>query len=175
MRKKQYLAIAFLLLLIVVQFVYYAIVLPDRVPQHFDASGTPDSWTTKWESLAIVLIVYLITVVTLVPVVVLARCLEKHFWLDSLLNLPNKQYWLSPERRNETMRYMHEAILWIAIATLALLIGVMQFVLMGSRENVQHFSVTGFLIVMGVYLAYMAVWCVQFYRRFSLKAQKVNE
>jgi hypothetical protein len=38
-----------------------------------------------------------------------------------LINLPNKGYWLAPERRDETLAFMRDWSRWFAVLTLGLI------------------------------------------------------
>ena len=48
------------------------------------------------------------------------------------VNIPHRDYWLSPERRGETITFMSSQILWMEAATLAFLIAIAQLVF---KEN----------------------------------------
>ena len=74
--------------------------LPDRLASHFGASGMPNGWMIKTQ--------FFITYA-----LVLLPALFIEFWLhrkvsktpEAKFNLPNKEYWLAPERRTETFTY----------------------------------------------------------------------
>jgi len=81
--------------------------LPDRLASHFAASGIPNGWMTKTQFM----VMY---------GVVLLSALAIEFWVshrisnkpDAKLNLPNKEYWLAPERRAETFAYFDSFFAW---------------------------------------------------------------
>lgn len=67
---------------------------PDQVPSHFGASGQPDDWSSKTESLAI-----------LVPLGVGISVLFSIRWIweklpIGLVNIPHKEYWLHHGQRD---------------------------------------------------------------------------
>jgi uncharacterized membrane protein len=87
--------------------------LPDRLASHFGASGIPNGWMTKSQ--------FFITFA-----VVLLPALAVEFWVshriankpDARLKLPNKDYWLAPERRAETFAYFDSFFAWYGCAFL---------------------------------------------------------
>src|SRR6202034_2775097 len=89
--------------------------LPDRMASHFGASGIPNDWMTKSQFFAIY-------------AVVLIPALFVEFWVGrsvskqsgARINLPNKEYWLAPERRAATFAYFEVFFAWYGCAFLAL-------------------------------------------------------
>ena len=87
--------------------------LPDRLASHFGASGIPNGWMTKSQ--------FFITFA-----IVLLPALAVEFWVshriaknpDARLKLPNKEYWLAPERRAETFAYFDSFFAWYGCAFL---------------------------------------------------------
>ena len=87
--------------------------LPDRLASHFGASGIPNGWMTKSQ--------FFITFA-----IVLLPALAVEFWVshriaknpDDRLKLPNKEYWLAPERRAETFAYFDSFFAWYGCAFL---------------------------------------------------------
>jgi uncharacterized membrane protein len=89
--------------------------LPERMASHFGASGDPNGWMMKSQFLSVYAVV-------LIPAIIL------EFWMPrkiartsgNRLNLPNKDYWLAPERRAETLAYFETFFEWYGCAFLAL-------------------------------------------------------
>jgi len=75
--------------------------LPERVATHFDARGRPDGWMSRTEHLRF-MAWFGLAFPLFVPVIVYVI----RFLPDRLLNLPNRDYWLAPGRRTETMAYL---------------------------------------------------------------------
>lgn len=82
---------------------YYAGQLPDTVASHFGINGAADNWMSKQS-----FIIFYGTVLVSTAALFLFVGLFAHVVPDNLLNLPNKQYWLAPERRNETYAYIRK-------------------------------------------------------------------
>ena len=95
---------------------YYYPRLPDQVAHHFGASGRPDAFGSKMHFL----ILYIVTI-AITAAMFLGFGLALPKIPNSLINLPNKDYWLAPERRRQTLDYILPQMLWFGSLTLMLL------------------------------------------------------
>ncbi|MDR0634321.1 MAG: DUF1648 domain-containing protein [Azoarcus sp.] len=81
--------------------------LPPTVASHFDASGTADSFVSRGTYLAV-----MIVMVILVPLMV---AFASRVFPENVLNIPNKSYWLSPERRAGSLAFISLWSQWCSI------------------------------------------------------------
>ena len=89
--------------------------LPERMASHFGASGAANGWMTKPAFFA----VYAAMVVLAAVVGYFApRFIQKKS--PDKINLPNKEYWLAPERRAQTFAYFETFFAWFGCAFLLL-------------------------------------------------------
>lgn len=70
-------------------------VSPDMVAVHYGSSGKPDRWGPREEVLLVATCIISISTALFLALPALFRLAPA-----SMLNLPNKDYWLSPERRD---------------------------------------------------------------------------
>ena len=98
---------------------YYYLKLPAMIAAHFDARGNPDDWMPKESLFAVHAIIFIGLSLTLLAISLAIRVMPA--WM---ISLPNKDYWLAPERREETLAYSSRYLLWIGNATMLFLIGV---------------------------------------------------
>lgn len=154
----------FLIGIFVGQIVYYYPNLPEMTASHFNGFGEPDGFVSRQsfvllESLILTLIVFEFA---LLPVLI-----EK--MPDSLLNLPNKDFWLAPERRAETFLTIRRSFEWFSIMLLSLFIAVNQLVFRANinRENLPPVKMW---LIVGAFLFFVALWLINFMRRFRIKS-----
>lgn len=153
-------ALVVLLLVIAFQVAYYAPRLPDTVASHFGPSGEPDGWASKTE----LFVVYgVVLVVTVGPFLLLPQLLRRI--PEEFINLPRKEYWLAPERREETFRTIGVHLLWLGNGTLAFLSHVMGRAMAVNLEPEPRLG-GGFWWSLGLYVTFVTVWLVVFVRRF---------
>ena len=124
-------AVFFLLVAAGASFVWWSSgALPAVVASHFDSAGNANGFMPREPFTA-----FMLAIVVLVP-----TFLYSLGWLTAripvrFVNLPNKQYWLAPERSEATLRSIARFGVWTAYATLALLCAVHWLVV---RANTQH-------------------------------------
>jgi hypothetical protein len=93
--------------------------LPERVATHFDVSGEPNGWASRQAYAALILIGAGFTALVTAGGFAVARVLP-----DSMINLPNKDYWLGEGRRERTMDLLTSLGLAIGCLAVGLSIGV---------------------------------------------------
>jgi serine/threonine-protein kinase len=86
-----------LLLLAILQAAWYYPQLPETVASHFGVSGKPDGWMSRQSFL-------LVELITSFIVALLMLAMYAVFALGSMdiMNMPNKEYWTAPERKDAT-------------------------------------------------------------------------
>jgi hypothetical protein len=105
-------------------------VMPERVASHFDGAGRPNAWMSRDAFVRSYLgLVALLTVIFLITTLATARI------PDRFVNLPNKSYWLAPERRASTLA-------WISTWAGAMGTATLLFVMVVMRQ-VERFNVGG--------------------------------
>lgn len=145
---------------------YYHL-LPETVAHHFGASGQPDAWGSKTSFLAIYLFV-----VALMAAMFFAINLALPNIPYALINLPNKEFWLAPERRQQTMDSMIAAFFWFGSITLILLLDIFHQsfqVHLGKATGLEHAWLS-----LGLYLIVSLLWCVAAFAKFFTKDSAQN-
>jgi uncharacterized membrane protein len=122
------------------QFFYYAPRIPDVLGSHFGRSGLVNGWQTKaaffFTELAMIL---LATVISFgIPRIIAAMP-------ASLINLPHKDYWLSPERREEMLAYIRVWSAWFGCGLLVFLLFVMELAFRANLHTPPQFNNAAFV------------------------------
>jgi Predicted membrane protein len=149
----------------VAQVIYFYPLLPDRVATHFGPDGRPDSWMSKDACIAMNLIFVTVFAAFLSGTTTLIARLP-----NSAINLPNKEFWLAPERREQSLAWVRDQMQWMNAATLAFLVAVFQEV---YRVNLLPDPRLGssFFWTLLAFLAFTAVWSAGLVRRFRLPSE----
>jgi uncharacterized membrane protein len=162
MRNISLIVFILLLLLCIGHAMYYYPLLPDRVASHFGASGRPDAWSSKESFVKIYLIVVAVIALLFPGIGLILRKTP-----TSMMNLPNKDYWLSPERKDETIAILYRQFLWFGSATLLLLLDIFHQsfrVHLGKAQALDHPIAS---IV--VYVVFTTFWSIGLIMKFKLK------
>jgi len=146
----------------VVQCVHDFPLLPDRVASHFGPSGMPNGWMTKSQFLTIYAIMIL-------------PALAVEFWLarriaktpGARVNMPNKEYWMAPERRALTLAYFESFFAWYGCAFLLLLAFIMGMALRANLDPSPQLPTGPTVAALAVFVVFNIAAMLSMYRRFS--------
>jgi len=149
--------------LIYFSFVYPQ--LPDLMASHFNAGGVATSFMPKAGFFGLFLFVMIFASIPafLVPWQIAALPNNK-------INLPNKEYWLAPERRAETIQYIGMRMGWFGCALLAFLLYGFHFAVSANLRPDHTFDSTSFLFGLGVFFAFIFVWLTRMLGHFRRPA-----
>jgi uncharacterized membrane protein len=140
----------------------FAASMPPVLATHFGGSGAPNGWQTQAQFFTL-------------EIVLLGVCLLLAFGIPrligmlplSLVNVPNKEYWFAPERRDETLAFFKAQFAWFGCVFLGFLLIVNQLVFRANQTSPRHLDNTTFVITMFAFLAYVAIWTVRVVMRLS--------
>jgi uncharacterized membrane protein len=151
-----------LLVVILVQVVVYFPRLPDVVASHFDGAGRPNDWMSRTTF-------FLVYAGTMGLLVVVFLLLPRNLGSlpGSMVNLPNKKYWLTPERRERATRMLVERMLWFGSATLLFMLIVFQLAIEANLSPPPPRLSSGVVWALIVYFAITAVWLIELIWTFS--------
>lgn len=135
---------------------------PDVGATHFDASGRPNATMSRnfYRGYMVVLVVVVPLLVAGLPVLFARR------W-PTLLNIPNREHWLAPERIDATLASLQARTALLACATILLMCFVHLLVLSanaGERPELDQGSLLGGI---GIFAVFMLAWIVSLWRRFK--------
>ena len=134
---------------------YSASLLPERVATHFDTSGQPDGWMSRSG--------YLIFMGALgigAPLITVFTALISKYIPYKLINLPNKQYWLLPEHREQTYLYMTCFLLWMGCLEVIFFAGIHFLTIEANRAQPLELNMERFFILMGSFAAIIVLWLI---------------
>jgi hypothetical protein len=144
------------------QYVYYAPRLPEIVASHFGISGVVNGWQTKTAFFSIeVVIILLATVISFgVPRLIEAMPV-------SLINLPHKEFWLGPERREGTLSYIRTWSAWFGCGLLVFLLFVMELAFRANLHTPPQFNNAAFVPALLAFTVFDTVILLRLILHFS--------
>ena len=142
------------------QSAFYYPQLPATVASHWGASGDADGWSSRSVFFAIYL-----SMVALVAVVFI---LIPH-WTGRRgamrMNIPNRDYWLAPERAQATKAFFRRQMLILGIAHLALAIYTVQLAIIANLRESGRLD-DSIVWALGLYFAFLAGWLLHLILHF---------
>jgi hypothetical protein len=128
---------------------------------HFDGAGNPNGWQSRSAFFGL----------SLGVVLVLTCCFRVlpsllHRFPDGLVNIPNKDVWLSPARRKGTFALLKDRMVLFGNATLLFLMAVMQLVVQANLDPALRISAGVVWVLLAVYLFFAIAWTAGLLLRF---------
>jgi uncharacterized membrane protein len=146
----------------IVQCLHDFPLLPDRIASHFGPSGNANGWMTKPQFL-------------LTYALVLVPALAVEFWMprriartgEDRLRLPNREYWLAPERRSETFAYFERFFAWYGCAFLALEVFAMGLAMHANLATPPRLPTGPIVSAPVAFVLFNLAGVIAMFRRFS--------
>ncbi len=128
------------------QIVYWP-QLPARMATHFGKDGTPNDWMNK--SIATTVNCALVVVIPLFFIAIgsLLRGLP-----TTLINIPNREFWFAPERREQSIQWISTTMSWFG-AAIALFVVVINHLTFVANRDGESLNSAAFLTALGLFLA----------------------
>lgn len=136
--------------------------LPPVVASHFGVDGQPNGFMSKQVFLLFGLLPLGIAALIGLVVPRVTRAMPVN-----LINLPNREHWLAPGRKDEALAYLSSYLEWVSVGMLAFFIFVYELVF---RANAEHTGLANgpFLTGLAAFMVLMLVSLVALARRFAL-------
>lgn len=136
--------------------------LPDMVASHFNARGVANGWQPKSVFFAFFAgAVGIAAFLTFgIPAIFSRMPL-------AMINLPNKDYWLAPERRAETQAFLYGYFAWFGCAVLALAATAVNYALGRNLHPEAQLDIPVFFYVLAGFLVFAIASSIRMVTRFS--------
>jgi hypothetical protein len=135
--------------------------LPDVAATRFDLGGAPNAFITRqgYRWLMGILVGVVPLFVAFLPALIGAR------W-PQLLNIPNRDHWLAPERRAQTLASVESRTMLLAAAMIAFMCFTHWLVLEANAADPMKLAGTPLVLGVGAFLAFVTGWIVALHMRF---------
>jgi uncharacterized membrane protein len=134
--------------------------LPERIATHFNLSGQPNGWMSRSANQWLVLLLSLFFPSLVVVLSYVAR------FVPGIVNIPDRDYWLAPERRKDTSNYLVRHSIWFACLAVWFVMGIEYSIVQANKQSLPHLSNSMLLLVLGPFLIGTAVWAAILLRHF---------
>jgi uncharacterized membrane protein len=143
-----------------IYFYHYYPLLPKVVASHFDQHGLANGWQTKQSffeifagltALSAFLVFGVPTVIAVMP--------------RQLINLPNKEYWLSPQQWVPSMEFLDAWFAWFGCAVYFLIVVTYDYAIQTNLHSTPNFARIWYALTL--FAVFAVVWMLRLFRRFS--------
>ena len=152
--------LAALYVVFLAELAFSAPLLPERVASHFGFEGEPDGWMSRSACLAFMAVFGIVFPLVLPAIFIWVQRLPA-----SVINIPNRDYWLSAERRQTTNAFLLHHALWLSCLQVGLVIVLHALVVEANRQTPPRLS-NAVWVLLGLFLAGVFAWVWGLVRRF---------
>lgn len=135
-----------LTVLAIVQNYWYWMLLPESVAIHFGLHGAPNQWMNKNGA-----VVLMLSIQVLLPWMLIGIGKSLKRLPTSMINIPNREYWLHPDRRDSTLNHVQGMLGSIAIAE-SILIAVANHLSFNANRTGMPLDTRTFLLVLATFV-----------------------
>ena len=138
--------------------------LPEVVATHFSANGTPGNWQPKSGFLGMFVLMSVVPAVLVFGVPALIKALP-----PSLVNLLNKEYWLSEERADETQEFLGAWFGWFGCAVYFMILFAMNYAMQANLHPGERPSAETMMWMVYGFAGFTLVWVLRIPLHFVRK------
>lgn len=153
---------------ILLPLIYYN-QLPERIASHFDFYNRADNWTSKSGYL-----IFHYVIIFFFFLIFGGMSYYAPRFPSSLINLPNKEYWLHESRREHTFSLLQAMLLWLGSVCLALFVYMFYEIFNANVSGSQQISSFSWVSVI-VFIVANAIIVIKYILYFTNKENKLGE
>jgi uncharacterized membrane protein len=137
--------------------------LPARIATHFDITGQPNGWMSRTFYLG-----FTLALAVGLPLFLIATTSFSARLPGSFRRIPNREYWMAPERRTATIAVFRRFITGMGCLLVLLVTGIHLLLIDANRNPAQpHLSSTGIWTLAAGFLVASLAWSWTLRRKFS--------
>lgn len=140
--------------------------LPPVMASHFDARGVPNGWQPKE-----LFFTFLVGSLVIAAILTFAVPLLMEVLPTSLINLPNKEYWLAPERRAESIGFFQTQFAWFGCALLFFMMFAFEFAIRANFRDRPQMDSSSFVIALVAFILFALISTLRMMKRFGSPPQ----
>jgi uncharacterized membrane protein len=146
-----------------IHFSSYYSQLPAVVASHFDVHGNANGWQNKQAFFSVFVGVTTLAAILVFVLPALMALVPRQF-----VNLPNKDYWLSPERLEASHRFLSTWFAWYGCAVYGVIFIAFDYAVKSNLGPAERPDQTSLWYGLGVFGVFTIVWTIRLMRRFAL-------
>ena len=143
--------------------------LPPKIASHFNGSGVANGWMASSS------FTFLMVVIGLgLPAFVIGVLYSTRFFPSSLLNVPNAEYWRTPQNYRMACDYLFYSSLWFGCAFVLWQAALFHMIVAANLVTPPHLNSTEIILLASLLLIFTGAWITTLLRHF-LKTNTVEQ
>jgi hypothetical protein len=139
--------------------------LPERVASHFALGGKADGWITRDAYVLVILVA-----ATLLPLIIVGLIVAMPRAFPRMVNLPNRDYWLAPERREDALAGL-AGFGWVFACLVTLFVTGMHWTIVDAHASVPPRLAEPYVhLLLAASLVALLAWIIALYLHYQRQA-----
>jgi len=139
--------------------------LPESVATHFAGGGRPNGWMTRGGYRT-----FMLLFVTVLPLFMAAMAGGLPRLFPNATNIPNRHYWMAPERREAALDFLTAHACWLGCLMVVFILGIHILLLQTNHSVPVRLPTRAFFGMLGGFALALLVWILVLVRRFRRPA-----
>ena len=135
--------------------------LPAQVASHFAAGGTANGWMSRRGYL-----LFMLVFAVVIPLGIVFGMSLLPRMSDKAINIPNRDYWLSPTRREATFRFLTAHACWLGSLMIVFIVGIHFLLIAANATQPPRLPTQPFIALLVAFLVGIAIWAATLVRHF---------
>lgn len=131
------------------------------IASHFDGTGHADAYMAGGYYRS-----FMIFFAAIFPLIMVVMIAGVPRLFPGSINIPNRDYWFSPEQRRGTLLFLEKHALVLGCMMVLFICGVHWLVMLANRQNPPQLANGPFLAMLAVFMAAIFIWLARLMRRF---------
>ena len=127
--------------------------LPAQIASHFGAGGAPNGWMSRNFYL-----LFMLAFAVILPIVIVLSMGVLPRWMPNAINLPNRAYWLDPDRREATLDYLAAHACWLGSLMVVFITAIHFLLIDANATQPPRLSLQPFITVLVIFVVAMGLW-----------------
>ncbi len=136
--------------------------LPEVVASHFNGRGVANGWQTKPAFFTVFVGVSVLAAMIGFGIPRIISAMP-----PQLINLPNKQYWLSLERLAETQAFLSNYFAWFGCAVFVVIIVTFDYAIQSNLHPNNRPDISRMWYILAGFSAFILVWIARMFTHFG--------
>jgi uncharacterized membrane protein len=127
--------------------------LPERVASHFDTAGAPNGYMSKSDYR-----LFILGFTAGFPLLIVSLMGQVYRRASGRMNIPNREYWLAPERIEGTIAFLTAHAQWLGSLLVLLFCAMHHLLLQANSVQPPHLPGSGLNVLMLVPVLGVGAW-----------------
>ena len=135
--------------------------LPVQIASHFGAGGAPNGWMSQNAYL-----LFMLAMAVVLPVAVVLGMSMLPRRMTSAINIPHREYWLDPLRREATLRFLAAHACWLGSLLVVFIAAIHLLLLEANATQPPRLPGAMFYTLLVAFVVALGIWMATLLLRF---------